>query len=252
MFTLKRKLEALAKELSDPNNEILVLADEHNDEELLRTVAFALGEAAAKLGSVALVVEDVMVEKIANHSTQITSQSIDEIAALAEEFDASNDEFLQRQASVLDQVLLNMGVKLTHDSVAKRAQEDEMSRLRTEHKDKSQERSFEFPSEQHERDIMGAEAAKAIKESIKEYRPLETSLSTRYCPDHPGTSIMRVGDYTYQCPLDKKMYPWREGFTTMKGNKVPGTDVQSQTQALGDRKLEEMHFTTREGRLNNL
>ena len=95
-----------------------------------------------------------------------------------------------------------------------------------------------------------ADSIKAIDNSIKEYRPLEAPLSTRTCPDHPGAQIARVGEDTYQCSLDKKVYNYKGGFTTMKGNVIPGGDVSAQTQALGDRAIEHMSFDTRESKLN--
>jgi hypothetical protein len=76
-------------------------------------------------------------------------------------------------------------------------------------------------------------------------------LSTRYCPDHPGAQFARIADCVYQCELDKKMYNFKEGFETMKGNKIPGGTVSEQTRSLGDRALEQMHFATRESRLQD-
>jgi hypothetical protein len=57
---------------------------------------------------------------------------------------------------------------------------------------------------------------------------MEEPLSTRYCPDHAGVSTYRVGEHTVRCALDGKSYNWDEGFTTQKGNKVPGSTVQEQ------------------------
>ena len=250
MFTLKNKLEALAKELLNPDNEILVLAEETNDGMVLGSVAVTLGTVAKNLKTLATELDNKIVEKIVDKTFDINEQSVIEIATLAEEFDASGDEFLQKQASVLDQVLLNMGVKMTGNDVSKLAQDKEVDKLREKYRTQSHEDSYDAPRQEHDRDILTTEALKAIKNSIKEYRPLETALSTRYCPDHPGVSAIRVGDYTYQCPLDKKVYPYKEGFTTMKGNVVPGTDVQNQTQGLGDRDLEGVSFSTREDKLS--
>jgi hypothetical protein len=74
------------------------------------------------------------------------------------------------------------------------------------------------------------EVAKVVDDNIKEYKPLETALKTRTCPDHPGAQMQRLSDDVYQCSLDKKTYDFKSGFTTMKGNKVPGGDVTLQTQ----------------------
>ena len=263
---LKEKLEALYNQLVDHDNELLVLASEL-DPEKLEVVAKGLLEAAQAIKNIGFNLQGV---ENSNEKDNTAFAYIEELAEFATALDMSGDEELQAKAalidemldlevqiaplmikaSVMDQLLLNQGVMNTHDQVSKEAQEEEISRLRKEYREKSLERPYKTPAEEHERDIKAAEAVKAIKESIKEYRPLETHLSTRYCPDHPGTSVIRVADDTYQCPLDKGIYNYREGFTTMKGNKVPGTDVQHQTKALGDRQLEPTHFDTRETRLN--
>ena len=102
-----------------------------------------------------------------------------------------------------------------------------------------------------EKDVKATESAKAVSEYLnKTKRPLESPLSTRYCPDHPGTSVIRVGEDTYQCPLDKNVYNYNEGYTLMTGTKVPGGNVEEQTQAIGDRKLEQTNFSTRESTIN--
>jgi hypothetical protein len=246
---LKEKLEALYNQLMDHNNELLVLASEQDDPEVLETVAYGLIEAARAVKNIAYGLDAVKDNKESGQHA-FASEDIEELAEFATALDMSGDEDLQKKAAVIDQLLLNLGVTHQAEHVAKAAQEEEVARLRKEYREKSLERPYEFPGKELDRDIKSAEAVKAIKESIKEYRPLETNLSSRYCPDHPGTSVIRIADDTYQCPLDKGIYNYREGFTTMKGNKVPGTDVQHQTQALSDRRLESTHFDTRETRLN--
>jgi len=246
---LKNKLQDLYDELTSHDNEILVLAEESNNPALLEVVAYNLGYAAESIKNAINDAEHFQDLKKKSEEV-LTHDKIDELAAFATDLDMSCDEELQSKAAVIDQLLLNMGVKKTFEQVEKSAQEEEIAKLREKYREKSLERPYNFPSEELDRDIKSAEAVKAIKDTIKEYRPMETALSTRYCPDHPGTSVMRVADDTYQCPLDKSIYNYREGFTTMKGNKVPGTDVQNQTQNLGDRNLEEMNFSTRESKLN--
>lgn len=245
---LRDKLQELYNQLMDRDNEILVQADELGDPELFESVVQGMVSAAQAINGAMSAVKYHLEEKDKAKDT-LSAEAVDELAEFATALDMSCDEDLQKKAAVIDQLLLNLGVTQTADNVSKAAQEEEVARLRKEYRAKSLERPYEFPSEELERDIKAAEAAKAIKESIKEYRPLETNLSTRYCPDHPGTSVIRIADDTYQCPLDKGIYNYREGFTTMKGNKVPGTDVQHQTRALGDRILEPTHFDTRETRL---
>jgi hypothetical protein len=82
----------------------------------------------------------------------------------------------------------------------------------------------------------------------KQYTIMEAPLSTRYCPDHPGVPLMRVGDHQAQCELDKKIYNYETGYTLNNGSKVPGGDVSQQTAVL-DIPYYSI-FTTREDRLN--
>ncbi len=60
--------------------------------------------------------------------------------------------------------------------------------------------------------------------------------------------MARVGEHQFQCSLDKKVYNYEAGYTTEKGEKVPGGSVAFQT----DQMMAEPHnmFDTRETRLN--
>ena len=61
------------------------------------------------------------------------------------------------------------------------------------------------------------------------YKPHEGSLSTRYCPEHIGAQMGRVGHGIYQCPLDGNVYNWETGYTTFDGVNVPGGSIAAQT-----------------------
>ena len=62
---------------------------------------------------------------------------------------------------------------------------------------------------------------------------------------------MRVADSVYQCQLDKQIYNYEAGYTTMAGNQIPGTGVSNQTQHLGFQAQEHSNFGSREEVLNN-
>lgn len=172
------------------------------------------------------------------------------LAMMAEELDKTGDPELIKEASVLDEILLTLAAPRDAKEAFKLAEDKEVERLREKYRSEGRERAYDFPRTELERDLKTADAIKAIQNSIKEYRPLEAALNTRTCPDHPGAQMARVGDDKYQCSLDKKIYDYLSGFTTLKGNKVPGGDVSSQTQALGDRAVEHSSFDTRESKLN--
>lgn len=249
MSDLKKQIESLSKLFLNRDNELLVWAEQTDNPKLLDHVASILVRAANVLQSVEVAVDKKLEFEMAVEADSIHPADIDGLAALSAEFDASDDEFLQKQAAVIDQLLINFAERGLR-AQAESAEEKELAKLRAKYRAESSEECYKGPRKDLERDIKAADAIKAIKSQVKEYRPLQASLSTRYCPDHPGSQVRRIGDNIYQCALDKKIYNYREGFTTERGNKVPGTDVANQTQSLGDRALEGMSFSTRENRLN--
>lgn len=85
------------------------------------------------------------------------------------------------------------------------------------------------------------------------YRPIDGSLSTRYCPHHVGSMMGRVGENTYQCPIDNTVYNWEVGYTDANGNDVPGASVAGQTPgATGYFETPSRVFDTREQTLNRI
>lgn len=62
----------------------------------------------------------------------------------------------------------------------------------------------------------------------------ESSLSTRYCPDHIGIQAIRVAEYVYQCPIDGKIYDYKSGYMNYKGQRVPGGSISEQTPTSSD------------------
>lgn len=80
------------------------------------------------------------------------------------------------------------------------------------------------------------EVAAIVKMAEEEMvqRPIEKSLSTRYCPDHCGVTTSRVGEGSYQCPLDGKIYNYQAGYVNYKGQQVPGGSVSEQTSPTSD------------------
>lgn len=173
---------------------------------------------------------------------QRTHQKLDqdlasEAAHLATQLDASG---AIKMADLIDRLL---------EKIAELPQEKEVNRMRAENREKEIAKFYGGPSRQLMEGI-GAEAAVKALQSIKEYRPLEAALSTRTCPDHPGAQMSRVGDHIWQCSMDKKIYDFNSGFTTLKGNKVPGGDVSRQTE-LGQSGPSFALFDTRNDRLQS-
>ena len=226
-------LKSIATWLQDPENEAL-LTSEHDDKTLEVTASY-LVKAAQLLNEGAEKVEQI------EPSSLMTPDSLDEMAALAAAFDESGDELLQKQASVLDEILLTIGSDKDAIYKFKKAEEAKIEEIKKKYNNREETDKLNSVSE----------AEKALKASpaMKQYRSNEAPLSTRTCIDHPGAQLARVGENSYQCSLDSKIYDYENGFTTLKGNKVPGGGVQHQTPDYA----EEHHtiFDTRESRLNN-
>ena len=77
------------------------------------------------------------------------------------------------------------------------------------------------------------------KSSVKEEDPIikplnESSLSTRYCPDHNGVQSFRISQNIYQCPIDGKKYNYEMGYINYEGQNVPGGSVAAQTPTTSD------------------
>ena len=79
-----------------------------------------------------------------------------------------------------------------------------------------------------------------------------SGLSTRYCPEHIGVMLGRVGDNTYQCSLDGQIYNWETGFIDFDGVKHPGGSVAAQTPESTEHAIPHRIFDSREKILNTI
>ncbi len=236
---LSEKLEKLANDFDNLDNELLVLADEKDDEVLLSVISEAV-VAISNILKTAKDFADKNVEKV----SAVNEDDLEELVAIANEFDKSDDPVLIRRAEVLDQLLLNFAAATGLES----SEEAELNRLREKYRSERGEELYKGIAKDLHKQIDADQSIKKIKEQVKTYRPLEAALSTRYCVDHPGQMLVRVSDNVYQCSLDGKVYDYREGYTTAKGNKVPGGNVSEQSQQLVDSvRRQETSFQTREG-----
>jgi hypothetical protein len=227
-------LNAMAAWLESPNNEAMLLAEA--DAGCMQVVAESCVLAAALLKNAADEVDALEPPT----ASLLTPESIDETAALAQAFDESGDPQLKKMASVLDELLLSIAAPPGASQEKKAAESYRIEELRKKYQGTREKL--------HEYNKIG-DSEKGIEQSgfTKEYRILEAPLSTRYCPDHAGAQIARVGEHVWQCELDKKIYSFETGFELENGSKVPGGDVAQQTQGMNI----PFHaiFDTREGRL---
>jgi hypothetical protein len=210
-------LTAIASWLESPDNEAILLAE--YDDDCLELVANSCVQAAALLKITAEAVEEI--EPPAE--SVITPSSVDELSQLATAFDESGDAQLQKQAAVIDELLLTIATPPDAVNSRKAALDKKIDELK---------KKYEQPTETLREANKINESMKAIDKSnmLKDYEILEAPLSTRYCPDHAGANLIRVGDHVWQCELDKKVYDFESGFTLNNGRKVPGSNVSNQTQ----------------------
>lgn len=237
MLELLKKLEELRCQFLNRDHELLDLAEKQSSD-TLQEVAQSFISCAATLNELCKNQSQKLDEKELKEfkdfckskkeevegpeekNEEVTEKDLEAVAALAEEFSKSNDTLLRRQASVLDQVLLTFAVQEAKDE-QKKAYDAKIAQIKENlGKDKKETVKQSFKAD---------EVAKVVDENIKEYRPLETPLKTRSCTDHPGHQLIRISDDVYQCSLDKKTYDFKSGYTTLKGNKVPGGDVALQS-----------------------
>ena len=231
-------LRKLAKELEEKADAILGTAE--HDPNLFNLVVKSLAIASSTLEKTAAIAEENFL------GPEVTPEQLEEMAAIAEEFDASGDPMLQKQAAVIDEILLTIGAPKDALAQAKRAYYKELDRLRKEHRHNKIEELYTNPKEALDKQNMVAEQRKAVESQVKEFRPLEAPLSTRYPPDMPGGHLTRITDGVYQDVLTGKTYDYRAGYTTNKGNKVPGSSVDRQIPDLGTVDPGHTMFDTRE------
>jgi|SRR6185436_2546919 len=233
---ISEMLQAIASWLESPDNEALLLAE--YDEDCLKVVAESCVEAAAALKKAAYKVETIEPAE----QSHITSESLQGLAQIANAFDTSGDINLKKQASVIDELLLTIAAPPNAQASRKDLEDNRIEELK---------KKYENPRKELEKTNKIADSEKGIEKSkmTKQYSILEAPLSSRYCPDHAGAQIARIGEHLWQCELDKKIYNFETGFELNNGTKVPGGDVSQQTQGLN--VPSHTIFDTREGRLGN-
>lgn len=229
-------IKAYAADLENPDNEAVLLSED--DDTVMSIVAEAMVKAAEILNKAAEQIEEF---EPATESL-VTIERIEEMAALAQAFDESGDELLQKQASVIDEILLTIAAPKDVKTVSAEREGQRIEELKKKY--------HEARDQIHKQDKT-VEALKAVKDSqfYKEYKPLQAPLSSRYCPDHSGVQIQRIGEHTYQCEMDKKIYNYETGYTLLSGDKVPGGSVDLQTPPSVVEP--NAQFDTRDSRLGN-
>lgn len=213
---ISEMLKAMASWLESPNNEALLLSE--YDDDCIKIVAESCLQAAEIL-KIAAQETDLLEPQ---EKTNLTPNSLNELAAIASEFDNSEDVNLKKQASVIDELLLTIAESREYVAKKKAEEDDRINKLKKNY-DESSKRSSEL--DKKDKASKNIDKSKYYKDVTLDTEPLQT----RYCPDHPGVMARRVTDHKIQCPLDKKNYDYEAGFTLEDGTKVMGKSVDKQT-----------------------
>jgi len=127
-----------------------------------------------------------------------------------------------------------------HHSLQVREPKTKQERVDREGRDKHHVHTYE----NQERDTQHYNKGKENKK--------EASLSTRYCPEHIGVSMGRVGENTYQCPLCREVYNWETGWSDHDGKEHPGGSVAAQTPDSSGYDIPHRIFDSRENISNRV
>jgi hypothetical protein len=238
-MAISMDLRVLARKLEKNSDDILINASTKGPK--------AFEKVATAIAAASTLLEGVADEMDQNAEFDITPQQLDDLAALAFEFDKSENPLLKKQASVLDELLLSIAAPKNIVNKSRKATEDEINRLREELRKARREEAYDEPHKAHADMNNAKEQAKAVEQQVKRYRPLEAPLQTRYPPDRPGGQMTRITDHVYQDIVTGIVYDFKAGYKTQKGNEVPGSSVENQTRQLGDyRNQSSSLFETRD------
>ena len=215
-----------------------------NGEEKFAEILAPAEEAIAKLNLVELPKDITTTVAFADPQT-LFSTCVSKMGALADVLDGATDPSLNKQASVIDELLLTISAPENYADNFKAAQTKKLDELR---------QLYQRPNEELHKVIGVEDAKKAIEKSeyAKAVRPLETPLSTRYCPNHAGAPMARIGNAEWQCSLDHKVFNYEAGFTDDKGKKHPPAGAPAIAEMT--KRPMEYHslFSTREEHLNKM
>jgi hypothetical protein len=91
----------------------------------------------------------------------------------------------------------------------------------------------------------GVKNVEKVDRKYPEIAPIPPTMSTRHCPDHNGAQMARVGNASFQCNLDGRIYNWDTGFKDMNGNVYPPAQISSvDFPETGERQFENRQQAT--------
>jgi hypothetical protein len=201
--------------LDNQDNDLLSQVD-HDDDKLIEVAS--LLSAASELVKLA---QDLALD---DADEKIADGVLEDLVTVANSFDESGDEVLIKKASVLDELLLSVAADKKILLKNKIAATQKLRDLREKFKESQKE--IELRKRQRKVNRID-EAEKVLKQSdiLKQddqVSPMKHARESRHCPDHPGVSVYRIADATWQCSLDRKIYDFNTGFKKYNGEQVSG------------------------------
>jgi hypothetical protein len=226
-MSISLELRGLIKKMENMSDNLLVKAARISPE-LFSNYVNSIARSTVELEKLAESVEN-----------QVTPDMLENIVSIANSLDNSEDPRLKKQALILDDLLITITAQMKNH-------EAEMNRLREKHRTESRENLYTEPKKSLDRQNLIGKAREAVDNQLKVYDPLEAPLQTRYSPDMPGTPTTRIADGVYQDVITGKVYNYRSGYTTNKGNKIPGTSVENQIPDIDNYQQSRSIFETRD------
>lgn len=220
-------IKSTASWIENPDNEIFGLLE--YDDDSLNIMARAAVIASAVLKKAAMDIQVISGVADTNKYEKDIVDAMNELKVIADELDLSGDEKLMKKASVLDEILVTMASSVEAQENLKRNFEKKIAEIKARSKSNG---SFS--------QIKTSTEARSNEKSGHEARPLEASLSTRYCPKCGGGMTFPTGEDEVTCTLCHAKVNYREGYTKPNGTRVPGTSADRQTEALKDVSIDGM------------
>lgn len=160
-----------------------------------------------------LPVEVVIVEVPEPTESELAPEGKEDKQMVEEEKEATvfSDMFekLANIADILDTAGLIEEAGMVDDFIQKTAKDVLKSVVDWKEENPKTEQSHRYDSKyHHEQQIFDPKKQTLdVKEHhVKTYQPTGKPLSTRYCPDHVGVSLVRVGEGIFQCSLDGQIF----------------------------------------------
>jgi len=196
-------------------------------------------------------------EDVSKHREELEGMTPEEIG---ETVLASNNSVFEKLANIADRLDVLGAVdeaELIDGFIKRYAEEDsdyqgeDMSSEQSKRYDSKYHHSLQIREPKTKQERVDREGRE--KHHVHTMQSVEaTALSTRYCPEHVGVPVSRVGESTYQCSLDGAIFNYETGWTDHDGNEHPGGSLAAQTPDSSGYATPHRMYDSRENILNRV